>query len=111
MLISLFRGARSQTHRRAPATPRLPFVPRLEALEDRTVPATFTVRNLLDDGPGSLRDAVVAANASPGPDAIDFAGGLSGTITLTGGQLDVTDALTISGPGGRQIAVSGNDAS
>jgi len=33
--------------------------PRLEVLEDRTVPTTFTVTNTLDDGStGSLRDAV-----------------------------------------------------
>jgi hypothetical protein len=33
-------------------------VPRLEALEDRALPSTFTVRNLLDSGAGSLRAAV-----------------------------------------------------
>ena len=30
----------------------------VERLEDRTVPSTFTVRNLADSGPGSLRQAV-----------------------------------------------------
>jgi hypothetical protein len=34
--------------------------PSLEALEDRTVPSTFTVATLADSGPGSLRDAVKA---------------------------------------------------
>jgi hypothetical protein len=33
----------------------------LEALEDRTVPSTIPVTNLLDSGPGSLRAAVAAA--------------------------------------------------
>ncbi len=37
--------------------------PRLEALEDRTVPSTFVVTNTLDTGPGSLRQAILAANA------------------------------------------------
>ena len=33
------------------------FMPRLEALEDRTVLSTFLVTNLNDSGSGSLRDA------------------------------------------------------
>lgn len=82
---------------------------RLEPLADRCLPTTFTVTNLLDAGPGSLRDAVAAANASPGADAIDFA--VTGTITLTTGQLDVADALTVTGPGAAALAVSGNHAS
>ena len=42
------------------------FRPRLEPLEDRSVPATFTVLNLADDGDGSLRQAVRDANALAG---------------------------------------------
>ena len=57
----------------------------------------FTVINLLDSGPDSLRAAVEAANANPGPATIDFA--TTGTIALTSGQLDITDSLTINGPG------------
>src|SRR4051794_29550197 len=82
---------------------------RVEALEDRSMPSTFTVINLLDGGAGSLRAAVVAANANPGADAIDFA--TTGTITLTSGQLDVTDSLTINGPGAGALTVSGNHVS
>ena len=79
--------------------------PGLETLEDRCLPSTFTVTNLLDSGPGSLRAAVAAANANPGADAIDFA--TTGTITLTSGQLDITDSLTINGPGVDALTVSG----
>jgi len=43
------------------------FRPGLEALEDRLVPATFTVFNLNDSGPGSLRQAVTDANSSAEP--------------------------------------------
>ena len=43
-----------------------PFVLRLDALEDRAVPSTFTVLNLADSGAGSLRQAVLDANAHPG---------------------------------------------
>ena len=45
---------------------RAGFRPRLEPLEDRSVPATFTVLNLADAGDGSLRQAVLDANALPG---------------------------------------------
>src|SRR5262245_48603249 len=75
MLISLFRPARSRARRRA-------LAPRLEVLEDRSVPSTLTVTNLSDTGvpgDGSLRGQITAA--SPG-DTIQFAPGLSGTIAL-----------------------------
>ena len=45
----------------------------LERLEDRTVPSTFTVQNLADSGPGSLRQAITDADANPGADLIRFA--------------------------------------
>ena len=51
-------------------------------LESRTVPATFTVLNLNDAGAGSLRQAIVAANGSPGLDTISFAVG-SGAVTIS----------------------------
>ncbi len=83
----------------------------IERLEDRTVPSTFTVYNLADGGLGSLRAAISDANANPGADLIRFADDLSGTVGLTSGQLSITDALTIDGPGADRLAVSGNDAS
>src|SRR5687767_7533184 len=96
--------------RRSPARRRPTRRPmRLEALEDRRVLSTFTVVNLLDSGPDSLRAAVVAANANPGPDAIDF--GVTGSIGLTSGQLEITDSLTISGPGASALTVSGEGVS
>jgi HYR domain. len=72
---------------------------------------TFTVMNLDDSGPGSLRDAIDQANMNPGPDIIDFQDELTGTITLTTGELLITDDLTINGPGVFSIIVSGNQAS
>jgi hypothetical protein len=92
-------------------TPRRPTGSRLliEALEDRCLPSTFTVINLLDSGAGSLRAAVAAANANPGPDEIDFA--VTGAIPLTSGQLDITESLTINGPGESALTVSGEGVS
>jgi CSLREA domain-containing protein len=61
----------------------------------------------------TLRDAIGLANMSPASHAtIDFAAGVTGTITLTQGQLAITDpALVIDGPGADVLTVSGNSAS
>jgi hypothetical protein len=84
----------------------------VEALDDRVLPSTFTVGNLSDSGPGSLRQAVLDANANSGADLIRFApAARDGTITLTSGQLSITDDLTIDGPGVHRLTISGNDAS
>ncbi len=71
----------------------------------------FIVTNLNDNGPGSLRQAILDANASPGEDTIGFTPGLSGTIILTSGQLTISDDLILTGPGEGSLAASGNNAS
>src|SRR5262245_27350902 len=81
----------------------------LLSLEDRTMPSTFTVLNLDDDGPGSLRQAISDARTAPGADVIEFQAGLSGTIGLTSGPLSIADDVTVKGPGAGVIAISGND--
>ncbi len=73
--------------------------------------ADFLVVNLNDAGPGSLRQAILNANTNRGPDEIKFAGGLTGTITLTSGEMSIEDDLAINGPGAEKLAVSGGDAS
>jgi hypothetical protein len=70
--------------------------------------ATLTVTSLADSGAGSLRQAL--ADAGPG-DTVAFQAGLTGTITLTSGQLVVDESVTIAGPGASVLTVSGNDAS
>lgn len=73
--------------------------------------ATFEVTSTADDGVGSLRQAIVDANGAAGADTITFASGVTGEVTLTTGQLSITDSVTITGPGADQLAVDGNDAS
>lgn len=56
---------------------------RLEQLEGRAIPASFTVSNLDNDGENSLRWAIQQANESMDPaSTITFAMGLSGTLSL-----------------------------
>jgi hypothetical protein len=62
---------------------------------------TITVTNTNDDGPGSLRQALVDAN---GGDTITFA--VTGTIGLTSTELVIDKTLTLSGPGPDLLAVS-----
>ncbi len=83
----------------------------IEQLDDRIVPSTFAVQNLADSGAGSLRAAIVAANTNPGADIVAFSPSVRGTVTLTSGELLITDDLRIDGPGASRLAVSGNDAS
>jgi len=73
--------------------------------------ATFTVVNLADSGPGSLRQAVLDANATPGANTVTFADGLTGTIVLTSGQMSITNDLTITGPGAAVLGVDGSQQS
>jgi hypothetical protein len=75
-----------------------------------TIPAhatTIIVTNTNDNGPGSLRQALVDANDG---DTID-ATGVSGTITLTSGQLLVDKSVTINGAGADLLALDGNATS
>jgi hypothetical protein len=71
--------------------------------------ANFTVTNLNDNGAGSLRDAIIQANVNPGADTIDFA--VTGTIVLTGGQLQIDGPLSINGPGAANLIIDANLAS
>src|SRR5262249_12483676 len=73
--------------------------PTLEALEGRVVLSSYTVKNTNDSGADSLRQAILDANAQGGANTIDFQQGLTGTITLTSGELDITNDLTITRPG------------
>ncbi len=75
--------------------------------------ATHLVTTLADSGPGSLRQAMVDANATPGPDTIVFAAELMipGTVVLASPLPEVTDpaGLAIRGDtGGVRMFISGD---
>src|SRR5262245_45984169 len=92
---------RTQTSLRQPAG----FRPRLEVLEDRSLPSTLTVTNAKETGAGTLRAEIAAAHSG---DTIVFSPSLVGqTITLTKGELAITKNLTIQGPGASQLTISG----
>jgi predicted outer membrane repeat protein len=72
---------------------------------------TYTVTNTADSGAGSLRQALDEANSNAGADIIVFDAGSAGTITLTTGQLDISDDVTITGLGAADSIISGNNNS
>jgi len=71
-------------------------------------PGAVAVTSTADSGPGSLRQALVDV-CSGG--VISFGLTLPATITLTSGELAITQDVAILGPGAEQLAISGNDAS
>ena len=104
----------------------------MEPLEDRRLLAVITVDSILDntndDGRITLREAIIAANndaiadptegtqAGSGADTINFVfsgGGIGGgpAIILTLGELEITEALTIDGPGQTVLTIDAQDNS
>src|SRR5690242_6021559 len=80
--------------------------------------ATITVTTLADGSvPGdcTLRDAIAAANTNTatagcvagdaGHDDIVFAPGVTGTIALTGGQLEIIEEASVTGPGAALLTI------
>ena len=72
--------------------------------------ATFTVTNTNDSGDGSLRKAVADASASPAPNTVNFAPGVSGTIVLTD-QIWIAGPMSIEGPGASMLTIDANAVS
>ncbi len=72
---------------------------KLLELEDRVTPATFTVTTTADSGAGSLRQAILDANAAGGSDFIFFniGGGGTQTIALSTPLPALTDEVIIAG--------------
>ncbi len=108
------------TLRRGSRSPRLGSVGSTAALEQRVLLAAITVNSLADnitagDGLVTLREAIIAANTNvatdlgqtgaAGLDTIIFGSGLNGTINLTGGEMFISETVTITGNGSTNTAV------
>jgi hypothetical protein len=65
--------------------------------------------NLNDSGAGSLRQAVIDANAAPAADDIDF--DASVTEILLASPISITANVNIKGPGKDKLAISGSNVS
>jgi hypothetical protein len=96
----------SGSHRRVRSRQRCRVT--LETLEDRCVLSTFTVTNLSAMGPGSLYQAILDANNTPGANTINFAPGVSGTITMTSGVPMLSGNIDLEGPGPAALTVQAN---
>jgi hypothetical protein len=75
------------------------FCPRVEALEGRLLPSIFTVTNTNDSGAGSLRQAILDANAHQGTNTIAFniGGGGVQTIQPVSALPTITNPVLIDG--------------
>lgn len=81
--------------------------PRLESLEDRWVPSQIglTVNSLADSGPGSLRAAILAADAGSPTDKFTIGFAVSGTIDLQSPLPDLNNSIAIQGPGENNLTL------
>ena len=70
-------------------------------------PITLLVLNTNDSGSGSLRQTIPSARPND-VDIVAFASNVVGTITLTSGELLITNNVNIVGPGPKLLAISGN---
>src|SRR5262245_11547510 len=107
-VLSWSKGTSTSSTRGRPTGARArKFQPRLEALEERLVPAVFNVTNLLDSnvaGSGSLRRAITDSNATAEPNQINILTPGTYRLTLNGtddnntaGDLDVfNSSVTIT---------------
>ena len=115
-LASALRGIVSRGHRDSTVVSALALAAALGcAATTAQAGNTYIVSTALDPiGPAdtlSLREAITAANLADG-NTIQFDPALSGsTITLTTGEIQISHAMNIVGPGAGSLAISGADAS
>ena len=78
----------------------------LSSLVTLSTANTFVVTNTANGGVGSLRQAMLDANASAGPDTIDLTG-VSGAILISSALPFLAGDLTVLGPGRDTLAIDG----
>lgn len=70
--------------------------------------ATYTVTNTNDSGSGSLRQAIIDANGDSASDTIVFDSGVDAqAITLTSGEIAISEAVVITGNGVSSTIIDG----
>jgi CSLREA domain-containing protein len=72
---------------------------------------SFQVTNTADSGAGSLRQAILDANAKVDFNPIFFQSGLTGNVTLLSALPDLTTSMSINGPGPNVLTVQRSTAS
>jgi hypothetical protein len=78
---------------------------------DAAAANTYVVNSTADSGTGSLREAISLANGSFG-NTVTFSNSLNdSTITLTTGDISITQAMAIEGPGMHRLTISGGSHS
>jgi hypothetical protein len=73
--------------------------------------ANLLVYNTHDAGAGSLRQAISDNHALGGGSTILFSNVVTGTIVLTNGELNISDNVTILGPGAANLILDANQQS
>jgi predicted outer membrane repeat protein len=93
--------------RRTSPRPRPSCRPRLEALEDRWLPSQIglTVTSLADSGPGTLRAAILTADAGSHSDKFTIGFAVTGTIDLQSPLPDLNNTIAVQGPGANRLTV------
>jgi hypothetical protein len=83
------------------------FRPHLEELEDRWLPSQLglTVTSLADSGAGTLRTAILTADAGSHSDMFTIGFSVSGTINLNSPLPDLNNNITIQGQGAASLTV------
>jgi predicted outer membrane repeat protein len=82
---------------------------KVDVLEGREVPATFTVTNHLNSGPGSLSAAIEVSNATAGSNTIVIASSAIGQLNLTASLPAITQAVTIDNSSGGGFTINGEN--
>lgn len=70
----------------------------------------YTVTNNSNIGDGSLRDAIVDANALAGQDTIYFDPAVNGSAIVLSSVINITDSLIVIGNGASNTIINGGDA-
>ncbi len=108
------RTSNSATWRKTRCRPAAPcFQPQLERLEDRVVPSqiNLTVSSLADTAPGTppapgtLRAAILAADAGSPSDKFTIGFSVAGTINLESPLPGLNNNIAIQGPGASSLTV------